>query len=248
MVVRSARLIVDTRNAIAGRHPHVLKLGAPSPALGPGAAVCGRESAWRNRYGLVVLDSCAIVAYVYVGLPGAADGVGAAAPAHGPSIRRSTARAGGVDCDCRAQRGPAAAGKRIDNLLQLEYPAAIARSSSSPTDRPTTRSTVLARYRRVNRCRARSRRAGKAAALNAGVARATARDPRLRRRAAGLRRRRPRRADGAVSRSARRRGDGRAAPRLRVSRPAAASIAATHSSTARARTSGRIGAPARIAA
>jgi UDP-N-acetyl-D-glucosamine dehydrogenase len=35
MVVRSARLIVDTRNAIAGRHSHVLKLGAPSPVLGP---------------------------------------------------------------------------------------------------------------------------------------------------------------------------------------------------------------------
>jgi UDP-N-acetyl-D-glucosamine dehydrogenase len=31
MVRRSARLIVDTRNAIAGRHPHVIKLGAPAP-------------------------------------------------------------------------------------------------------------------------------------------------------------------------------------------------------------------------
>ncbi len=31
LVRRSARLIVDTRNAIAGRHPHVLTLGAPSP-------------------------------------------------------------------------------------------------------------------------------------------------------------------------------------------------------------------------
>jgi UDP-N-acetyl-D-glucosamine dehydrogenase len=35
MVLRSARLIVDTRNAIAGQHSHVLKLGAPSPALDP---------------------------------------------------------------------------------------------------------------------------------------------------------------------------------------------------------------------
>jgi UDP-N-acetyl-D-glucosamine dehydrogenase len=36
MVVKSARLIVDTRNAIAGHHPHVLKLGAPAPtADGP---------------------------------------------------------------------------------------------------------------------------------------------------------------------------------------------------------------------
>jgi UDP-N-acetyl-D-glucosamine dehydrogenase len=31
MVVRSARLIVDTRNAITGTHDHVLKLGAPAP-------------------------------------------------------------------------------------------------------------------------------------------------------------------------------------------------------------------------
>jgi UDP-N-acetyl-D-glucosamine dehydrogenase len=31
MVRDSARLIVDTRNAIAGKHPHVLKLGAPAP-------------------------------------------------------------------------------------------------------------------------------------------------------------------------------------------------------------------------
>jgi UDP-N-acetyl-D-glucosamine dehydrogenase len=35
MVLRSARLIVDTRNAIAGAHPHVLKLGAPAPVLTP---------------------------------------------------------------------------------------------------------------------------------------------------------------------------------------------------------------------
>ena len=33
MIVDAARLIVDTRNAIAGEHPHVFKLGAPSPAL-----------------------------------------------------------------------------------------------------------------------------------------------------------------------------------------------------------------------
>jgi UDP-N-acetyl-D-glucosamine dehydrogenase len=33
MVLQSARTIVDTRNAIAGQHAHVLKLGAPSPVL-----------------------------------------------------------------------------------------------------------------------------------------------------------------------------------------------------------------------
>jgi UDP-N-acetyl-D-glucosamine dehydrogenase len=31
MVLESAKLIVDTRNAIAGRHSHVFKLGAPNP-------------------------------------------------------------------------------------------------------------------------------------------------------------------------------------------------------------------------
>jgi UDP-N-acetyl-D-glucosamine dehydrogenase len=33
MVLTSARLIVDTRNAIAGKHPHVFKLGAPAPVM-----------------------------------------------------------------------------------------------------------------------------------------------------------------------------------------------------------------------
>jgi UDP-N-acetyl-D-glucosamine dehydrogenase len=36
MVLRSSRLIVDTRNAIAGRHDHVFKLGAPAPAMPAG--------------------------------------------------------------------------------------------------------------------------------------------------------------------------------------------------------------------
>ncbi|PYQ90811.1 MAG: UDP-N-acetyl-D-glucosamine dehydrogenase [Acidobacteria bacterium] len=39
MVLRSARLIVDTRNAVAAQHPKVLKLGAPSAALDSAAAV-----------------------------------------------------------------------------------------------------------------------------------------------------------------------------------------------------------------
>ena len=33
MVLNSARLIVDTRNAIAGSHDHVFKIGAPAPAM-----------------------------------------------------------------------------------------------------------------------------------------------------------------------------------------------------------------------
>jgi UDP-N-acetyl-D-glucosamine dehydrogenase len=33
MVLGSAKLIVDTRNAIAGKHAHVLKLGAPAPVM-----------------------------------------------------------------------------------------------------------------------------------------------------------------------------------------------------------------------
>jgi UDP-N-acetyl-D-glucosamine dehydrogenase len=35
MVVESATLIVDTRNAIPGSHAHVFKLGAPTAALVP---------------------------------------------------------------------------------------------------------------------------------------------------------------------------------------------------------------------
>jgi hypothetical protein len=35
MVLRCARLIVDTRNAIPGTHPHVIKLGAPAPPFEP---------------------------------------------------------------------------------------------------------------------------------------------------------------------------------------------------------------------
>ena len=33
MVLHSAKLIVDTRNAIAGKHAHVFKLGAPAPVM-----------------------------------------------------------------------------------------------------------------------------------------------------------------------------------------------------------------------
>jgi UDP-N-acetyl-D-glucosamine dehydrogenase len=33
MVLNSARLIVDTRNAIAGKHEHVFKIGAPAPVM-----------------------------------------------------------------------------------------------------------------------------------------------------------------------------------------------------------------------
>ncbi len=33
MVLKSARLIVDTSNAIPGKHPHVFKLGAPAPVM-----------------------------------------------------------------------------------------------------------------------------------------------------------------------------------------------------------------------
>ena len=33
MVLNSSRLIVDTRNAIGGKHEHVFKLGAPAPAM-----------------------------------------------------------------------------------------------------------------------------------------------------------------------------------------------------------------------
>jgi UDP-N-acetyl-D-glucosamine dehydrogenase len=45
MVLRSARLIVDTRNAIAGRHSHVLKLGAPNPPFDPAPPMPAEEGA-----------------------------------------------------------------------------------------------------------------------------------------------------------------------------------------------------------
>jgi UDP-N-acetyl-D-glucosamine dehydrogenase len=44
MVLRSARLIVDTRNAIVGQHSHVLKLGAPSPALDPASPIPAQKA------------------------------------------------------------------------------------------------------------------------------------------------------------------------------------------------------------
>jgi len=43
-VLASAKLIVDTRNAIAGTHSHVFKLGAPSPALPAGASAAGSQA------------------------------------------------------------------------------------------------------------------------------------------------------------------------------------------------------------
>ena len=52
MVLRSARLIVDTRNAIAGTHPHVIKLGAPAPAFDRqaiGAPGVARRAVERSR-------------------------------------------------------------------------------------------------------------------------------------------------------------------------------------------------------
>jgi UDP-N-acetyl-D-glucosamine dehydrogenase len=38
MVIESAKLVVDTRNAVPGMHAHVFKIGAPSPTLGQNAA------------------------------------------------------------------------------------------------------------------------------------------------------------------------------------------------------------------
>jgi hypothetical protein len=38
MVLNASRLIVDTRNAIAGTHEHVFKIGAPAPVMTTRAA------------------------------------------------------------------------------------------------------------------------------------------------------------------------------------------------------------------
>jgi UDP-N-acetyl-D-glucosamine dehydrogenase len=45
MVLNSSRLIVDTRNAIAGKHPHVFKIGAPAPAMTIGDRQTAAEKA-----------------------------------------------------------------------------------------------------------------------------------------------------------------------------------------------------------
>jgi UDP-N-acetyl-D-glucosamine dehydrogenase len=45
MVLRSARLIVDTRNTIGGRHPHVFALGAPSPTANPALHLAAKRVA-----------------------------------------------------------------------------------------------------------------------------------------------------------------------------------------------------------
>jgi UDP-N-acetyl-D-glucosamine dehydrogenase len=37
LIRERAPLVVDTRNAISGRHPHVFKLGAPAPRIDPSA-------------------------------------------------------------------------------------------------------------------------------------------------------------------------------------------------------------------
>jgi UDP-N-acetyl-D-glucosamine dehydrogenase len=45
LVLHSSRLIVDTRNAISGRHQHVFKLGAPAPAMTAGERMTANEKA-----------------------------------------------------------------------------------------------------------------------------------------------------------------------------------------------------------
>ncbi len=109
-----------------------------------------------------------------------------------------------------AQRLPA----RIDNLLATDYPAGGCRSSSLPTARRTRRPT---RWRRIGGAVALVTlpASGKAAALNAAVARAHAPHPRLRRRAAALRARCHPPPGLALRRSADRCRVGRAGPRLR---------------------------------
>ena len=78
---------------------------------------------------------------------------------------------------------------RIENLLALDYPAAsAARSSSAPTDPPTTRSSArVATQSAASACSAFDRRRGKPAVLNALVPHASRRDRAVRRCAAAVR-------------------------------------------------------------
>ena len=184
--LNSARLIVDTRNAIAGSHAHVFKLGAPAPAHGrrrdrqdvADEKARGVDATWPWSSGSRV----ALIAYVYVGLSRccctasvadadrAADRRVAAVQCRDP--QSATAMPASRSSSPRATKAHALPA-RIDNLLVPRLPGRRAgRSSSSPTARPTTRSSVLARYRGVGRDVVAVPAGGKALALNAGVARA----------------------------------------------------------------------------
>ena len=181
--------------------------------------VAGRRR-WRSpSWSLIVLDlRSRFVAYVYAGYPGAAARSWAAAsrPPAGPPTPSAGRRCRRVDRHRGAQRRRRGWPARIDNLLSLDYPPARARSSSSPTARPTTRPTCSARYRPfVELDRGAARRKG------AGAERRRARaaqfdivvfaDARQVFAPDALRR-----ARRAVSRTRNRRRDGRAAARLRI--------------------------------
>ena len=80
MVLHSAKLIVDTRNAIAGKHAHVFKLGAPAS----GSMILDGARAAREGAGVTTHDSALLVIGGRRGvclrrLSAAAQGVGEAA-------------------------------------------------------------------------------------------------------------------------------------------------------------------------
>ena len=166
MVLRSARLIVDTRNAIAGRHPHVFKLGAPRAGddRSRRAGVPRESGGVRAVMVLALLDlrarssrtstSATRCCFVAVGR-----GCG---PRRFGSHRDDAGSAGIRDPRrCRSSSRRATKGARlaarIDNLLQPRLPGRprqiIVVSDGSTDD-------TLERARAVSALRRRRRRAG----------------------------------------------------------------------------------------
>ena len=223
MVAASARLIVDTRNAIAGSAR--ARLQARRAGARPMHAARRRpratNSAWRRRAMIAGRSGSAValVAYVYVGYPAAAARRGRGSRPPSVRQRRGASRhpQPGVSIVIAARNeGARLAGAHRQPAAASTTPPArrqIIVVSDGSTDDTLD---VLAAVSPASSTSSRVPAGGKALALNAGVGARAHRHPRLCRRAPGVRARRAARARRAVRRSAGRRGDRRAAARLRV--------------------------------
>ena len=205
--------IVDTRNAIKKRYPNVFRLGAPHARRPPGANddrlsrlsrasyversdSAGQNIALQLGMGMEVVFwiSAFVIVYCYVGYPlllAVWARAGRPGPAQGADRRH--ARWPSISIIIAARNEAARLPARITNLLELNYPG------------PARDHRGLRRLDRRDRGRARPASAatsgvlevpagGKPLALNAGVAAATRRHPRVRRRPSAVLPRRPGRA------------------------------------------------------
>jgi cellulose synthase/poly-beta-1,6-N-acetylglucosamine synthase-like glycosyltransferase len=162
---------------------------------------------------LVFWLSTLTVAYVYAGYPVLLAVWARLRPRPVPRAAEAAAALPTISIVIAARNEAARLPARIGNLLALDYPAEqrqiIVVSDGSSDDTMA----VLARYgRQVDAVAAVA--AGKAAALNAGVARATGEIPDLRRRAPDVRAGRPQRARRTLRRPGDRRRHRHPAPRL----------------------------------